>query len=504
MQQSGISQDGVDYVATPTVSRFMLDDHFVRWLLGPVGSGKTTGALMEVMRRATAQAPAPDGIRHTRFVVVRNTLAQIKQTVLKDVETWFGPIAYFKSSDNVIQVRSGDVESDWYLIPLDEPLNQQRLLSLQLTGAWINEFIEIDVDLIDSIAGRVGRYPFPAMGGCTWSGIIGDSNMPNAGSRWHERLDIERPVDWGVFIQPGGFDPAAENLDYLTQTTDSLRYPPGHAVRQEAGREYYRRLARNGSGNWLKRYVHAQYGDDPDGTAVFRETFNRDFHVSTTPLEPSDGHLLTIGQDFGRNPCALVCQMSHRGQLLVLEEIVADNVGLEIHTQQNLKPKLLGDPRYLGKRAVIVGDPAGVAKNQMNELTCFEYLEGQGFAAFPAPTNEIDPRLRAVEAMLGQNIGGKPMLLVDGTRCPKTVQALHTKYLFGTTKQGQMKPAPAKTHPWSDLMDCLQYVCLCAAGPYAGLLLRHLDRRARVRATRLDGMGGAVVAARRQRARGWT
>ena len=82
--------------------------------------------------------------------------------------------------------------------------------------------------------------------------------------------------------------------------------------------------------------------------------------------------------------------------------------------------------------------------------------------------------------MLGQNVSGKPLLLIDGTRCPRLVQALHSKYLFGTTKLGQMKPLPAKTHPWSDLADCLQYVCLCASGPYAGALTRHMGRRGKV------------------------
>ena len=39
--------------------------------------------------------------------------------------------------------------------------------------------------------------------------------------------------------------------------------------------------------DWVKRYVYAQYGDDPSGLAVFKESFNPSFHiVDNTQLIP--------------------------------------------------------------------------------------------------------------------------------------------------------------------------------------------------------------------------
>ena len=231
--------------------------------------------------------------------------------------------------------------------------------------------------------------------------------MPNAGSRWHERLEIDKPEDWAVFRQPGGMEPGAENLDYLTQTAESLHYPPGHPVRQEAGREYYRSCC-------ARRKATGSSATCTRSSATTRTARrcsakpSRATSMSRSPLTPSEGHLLMVGQDFGRNPCALICQMSHKGQLLVLEEIVAENIGLEIHTQQHLKPKLLTDPRYMGKRTVLVGDPAGAARNQLSELTCFDYLETQGFMAYPAPTNEIDPACGRWRRCSGRTSAGNP------------------------------------------------------------------------------------------------
>ncbi len=475
---SGASSVGknISYTASPTVANFMHSDSFVRFILGPVGSGKTTGALFEVLRRCCEQAPGPDGLRRTRFVIVRNTLQQMTSTVLKEIQHWLGDIAHYKVTDKVVEIRAGDIYSDWLLIPLDTPENQQRLLSLQLTGAWVNEFIELDPDLIDSITGRLWRYPSAAQGGATWSGIIGDSNMPNAGSRWHELMEVNRPKAWEVFYQPGGLESNAENLNYLAQTAETLKLPLDHPDRLARGRLYYERLV-GGAPNWVKRYVHAKFGDDPDGTPVFRETFNKDWHVAKARIEPSVGLPLTVGQDFGRNPCSLICQMNHRGQLLVLREVVAQNMSLEIHLPQNLRPVLSADERLLGKRVIMVGDPSGGAKSDLIEMNAFGFLESHGFNAYPAPTNLLEPRLSAVEALLAQTIKGEPMLLIDPEGCPNLVAALHSRYLFGKRKDGETRPLPEKKHPWSDLADCLQYVALCVQGGYQQQIQMDMLRR---------------------------
>ena len=51
----------VNYDAPPTIQDFMLDDAKVRLLMGPYGSGKTTGCIMELMRRAMMEYPDANG-----------------------------------------------------------------------------------------------------------------------------------------------------------------------------------------------------------------------------------------------------------------------------------------------------------------------------------------------------------------------------------------------------------------------------------------------------------
>jgi len=111
----------INYTAPPTVARFMKSEAFFRIIAGPVGSGKTTGCLFELFRRACEQQKAPDGLRYTRFAIVRSTLKQLKDTVLKDITSWLAGIADYRVSESTVYIRIGDVRSEWLLIPLDTP-----------------------------------------------------------------------------------------------------------------------------------------------------------------------------------------------------------------------------------------------------------------------------------------------------------------------------------------------------------------------------------------------
>jgi hypothetical protein len=465
------------YNAPPTVASMMKSESFFRGIAGPVGSGKTTGCIFELFRRATEQTPAADGFRYTRFAIVRQTLTQLKDTVLKDILSWFREVAVWKVSNNTIYLEFGDVKSEWILIPLEDQEDQRRLLSSQLTGAWMSEAIEMDVDLVAPLAGRCGRYPSGQLGTPTWFGIIADTNFPALGSDWHKSMEIDVPADWQWFMQPGGLTENAENLEYLVQTEETIKLPESDPRRRAQGRKYYERLANSKSADWVRRYVDAKYGDDPSGTAVFRESFKMAFHV-VDEIFPVSGHPLIIGQDFGRDPWSIICQLDHKGRLLVLEEVPAEDIGLEQHLKINLRPAL-NHPRYMGKPIVIIGDPAGRSKDSLYEETSFDLIKRAGFMAYPGPTNDIDPRLRAVEAfLLGQRDGG-PAMVFDRGRCPTLIRGMAGGYRYPKSKSGVRKLKPDKTGPgakYSHPADALQYACTAAHGGMQGMISRQLSR----------------------------
>jgi hypothetical protein len=468
----------INYTSPPTLSRFMASKSFGRIAAGPVGSGKTTACVIELLRRAMEQSKAPDGNRYTRFAIVRQTLKQLKDTVLKDCQSWLAGLGEWRVSENTFFLTFGDVRSEWIFIPLENAEDQARLLSMQLTGAWLSEAIEMNIDVIAPITGRIGRYPSANRGMPTWFGVICDTNMPVEMSDWYKFM-TESPPNWQVFVQPSGMSPDAENLNYLLQTEDTAKLPINHPKRLAQGRKYYERfLEMYGSEHaWIKRYVYAQYGDDPSGEAVFKATFKSSFHVvSETNVIP--GYPLIVGQDFGRNPWSLIGQVDHMGRLLIHMEIAATNMGLEKHVEENLRPKLYSD-KFIGSKIILVGDPSGVAKGTVAEESCFDALKRLGLPAFPAPTNDIDVRLRAVEALLGKHVNGGPALVINGKGCPWLVRAMSGGYRYKKHKDGALRSIPEKfdKEGFSHIADCLQYVSLVVHGGLVSEFARRLTPR---------------------------
>ncbi len=434
----------LDYSPPKTVERFMLDDRLVRVIVGPVGSGKSMGAIMELLRRACQQQPY-NGTRYTRFALIRNTMQQLRQTVLTDVQQYLGPIVHYFVTDSTVQIRTSMpdgtfLHSDWTMIPLDSKEDVRRLLSMQLTGAWINELREVPSEVVSALLGRLGRYPSKAMGGPSWFGLIGDTNPWDTDSPYHERLVLNPDPKWALFHQPSGIGPDAENIENL---------PPG----------YYDNLSGDRDLDWVAVHVESMWGTSNAGQAVFRKSFHAPTHVRDMKLVVNPNRPIVIGLDFGRTPCAVIGQVDNYGRAIVMKEVVTEGMGLIQMVEEHLKPVLFNEP-FAGRRAFIVADPAGIQKSQITEETPFDVLKQQGFLAFPASTNSINNRLTAVEKLLRSHIVGEPALQINREGCPTLTSALGNKYRYRKKRDGQLEDTPEKLHPWSDVSDALQYFCL--------------------------------------------
>lgn len=454
----------VTYNAPPTISSFMLDNSKVRTLIGPFASGKTTGMCMELARRMMMEHPDANNVRRTRFVVVRNTAQQLRQSVLEEIRKWLAPAMNFRVTDSTVQFRFkhaefGTIESDWLLIPLDKPEDQQRLLSLNITGGWVSEFREVPLTLFEALLGRCGRYVPLGVQGNAWHGLIAESNPPDEDSDWYNKLEIERPPAWRCFRQPGGLDPNAENKG------------PWLPV------NYYEDLAANNNPDWVDVHVHGKYGKSLSGQAVFRRTFQPAFHVTYNELRPIPSMPLMLAQDFGRTPATLVTQVDNRARLLVLREITADGMGIEQFATSKLRPSMI--QHYAGIPSFMIADPTGKDKGQVTEESPFDCLRRLGFTVYGAPTNDLEPRLRAVEELLMRQVDGGPLLLIDGGNCPQLVSALKFHYRYKRKINRELDDKPEKTHPWSDLADDLQYACLGTKGNYASRMIAMTQPRQR-------------------------
>jgi hypothetical protein len=264
------------YKPAPTVRKFMKNDDFVRVIVGPIGSGKSSGCVVELLRRAQKQKPGPDGKRRSRWAVIRNTYRQLKDTTRKTFEQWipYGePWARWREQDFIYEIKHPrlDIECEILFRALDRPDDVKKVLSLELTGAYFNEVREIPKEIFDGIQGRVGRYPSRAQGGATWFGVWADTN-PWHVSHWGYRLFSEAlPSGFALFEQPGGRTPQAENVENL---------PPG----------YYDRLCYGKDQEWIESYVDGKYPASAQGSVYGRSLAELEKRGGMLPFDhPNDG-----------------------------------------------------------------------------------------------------------------------------------------------------------------------------------------------------------------------
>ncbi len=437
--------------SVPTVRRFILSNKRYKYLQGPVGSGKSSGCVMHLFKTMVEQAPGPDGVRRTRYAIIRNTARMLDDTTKKTIEMWIPSTLYtwreskrkflfnFKLDDGTV------VESEWLMRALDEPEQIRDLLSLELTGAWLNEGREIDFDIFSALRGRIGRYPSKSLGGPTYTYIIIDSNPPNT-EHWLYKFFVEGPqvdeelaelVDF--FKQPSGRSPYAENKDNL---------PEG----------YYENLMVGQDEDFIRVYIDGEFGIIKAGKAVFT-AYKDSLHYRDEDYIPKRGLPIYIGMDFGLYPACVFTQYHADGSLHIFDEVYAiEPMDLETFVNEKLIPKV--NSEYMFHEVIIFGDPAGQSRSQVDGRTCYFFLR-QFFNAYPAYTNSLHDRIRAVNyflTKLGEN--GKPAFALY-KKCQWLRKALIDGYRFKKlrTYKEMYSELPEKNE-FSHIADALQYVCL--------------------------------------------
>ncbi len=427
------------YTPPKTIARMLVSTARQILIMGPVGSGKSTGSIMKLVKFACEQKAGPDGIRRTKWAVIRNTWPELRDTTLATFLQWFpvGAAGEWKETQKTFVLRFGDVEAQFLFRPLDTPDDVSKLLSLEITGAFINEAREIPREIVEGVLSRCGRYPSAKDGGATWSGIVCDTNPPDLETYWWEVAE-GKLNGWEVFKQPGGMEPDAENKENLPKN-------------------YYENLVENNSPGWVDVYVYARYGLGNAGKPVFPD-FRRDLHVSRIILNPLPGRQdLLIGMDFGLNPSVVMGQIDPFGRLLVIDEATSDGMGVSRFVDTKLNPRIIP---FGNVDPTIYGDPAGVARSQTDERSCFEILRSKGLRAKPTGTNALVDRLGAVETMLTSLVDGKGRVIIS-PKCQRLITALGGGYRYKKTKGLTDEP---EKNEFSHIADAFQYLCVAIVG----------------------------------------
>ena len=452
------------YPPGPACESFHLDNSFVRGLMGPVGSGKSTACCYEILIRGVQQQPGPDKIRRSRWAALRNTYPELKSTTIKTWMDWMKDIAVMKwdtpitstiAIDNIGDGTGVDIEV--LFIAIDRPEDVNKLRSLELTGAWINEASEMDKSVLDMCTQRIGRYPSKRVGGPSWTGVIMDTNPPDDDSWWYKLAEEDRPKGYKFFRQPGGL---MQDLDEKSETyMEYIPNPKAENIQNHSlGYQYYLNQVAGKTDDWIKVFLLGDYGTTMDGKPVYPE-WNDKEHYSEQTLTPVDGMPVILSFDFGLTPACVFLQMSPKGQLLILDELVSEDMGIRQFYSEVVRPFIL--QKYSRHRIEAVGDPAGNIRAQTDEKTCMQELLSLGMICEPAPTNEFLARRESVAFFLQRMSSSGPGFIL-GPDCKMLRKGFNGGYRYerirasGTTK---FKDRPVKDK-FSHVHDALQYGCL--------------------------------------------
>lgn len=456
----------------PIAGAFCLDNHEVSAIMGPVGSSKTTAAILKAGRHAFEQEPY-EGVSRTRFAIVRNTGPQLTDTTMK---SWF---KLFPSDGKYRKYTSTTKTQVWHFTPsgskhqlhaefifraLDDDDDVANLLSLEVTGFLFNELREINTTILAHAGRRAGRYPGADLGGCTWRGWFGDTNPWAATSDLHEMFVANKRDGYEFYKQPGGMEKDAENLENLEQTRETLALPWNDPRRRVQGRTYYINALRDYSQADADMFVHCKYGTSRSGKPVF-ESYNDNKHCQEFELQKRDGDGIVpiyIGYDnTGRNPAAVIAQRTENGQWRIAYEFAAEGMGMREHAKQ--LRRFLTDTIPGHKIEKITCDPAGRAKGADDlDMRMLVSAEFPGVPVLNARTNEQATRIEAVERPLRSNVNGE-MAIIIHPRCKILRAACIHKYQYRKMKMAgeeRYTETPDKITPFADVADALQYLML--------------------------------------------
>lgn len=440
-------------------AQFHGDNSFVRGLMGPVGSGKSSTCCVEIVARALAQKPHTDGVRRSRWAIIRNTYPELKSTTIKTWQTWFpdniAPIKWdtpITSTMNISDIGDGtSLELEVLFLALDRATETGKLRSLELTGAWMNEASEIPREIFDMLTQRVGRYPSKIKGGPSWTGVIMDTNPPDDDSWYYKFAEEDTPESWKFFRQPGGLFRDEQGLYQPNPDAENIfNLPSGH--------QYYLNQVAGKNDDWVNVFLLGNYGTTADGKPVYPEWKDK-VHVSPTPLEPIRGLPIILGWDFGLTPACVILQMTSRGQMVILRELVSEDMGIRQFANEIVKPVLMNE--FAGFSRFSVGDPAGNIRAQTDERTCLQELLENGIPTEPAPTNDFIPRRESVAFFLTRMADGQAGFILD-PRCKQLRRGFNGRYRYErlrTSGSARYRDRPVKDEH-SHIHDALQYACL--------------------------------------------
>lgn len=505
MATQTVTVQGFNYIPSPTGMKFHESDAFVKLVVGPYGSGKTCMIMNDALYYCLNQTPAPDGVRYTRIGVVRGTYPELVSTTRGSIIEVFprnfgdiragglpilgtyefpvgdGPYDYMLQGQPWQPGFGTMCHVEFVLQALQSPADAEKVKSANWSFAIINEATSVDYEVVVAVMGRVGRYPTEDLGGCSYAGLLIDTNQPPQGHYLLNMMSHPEP-NWAIFHQPPAafkhvdagnnvtytVNEGAENLRNLGAAAKPDDYDTWTPEQQEKflhdkGIAYYRNqingFLKEGRTDKIDSLFCMMDVPLKDGKPVWT-LFNYDIHVAKEELKPIAYKEVIVGYDTSGIHPACVFIQEQNGKWCVLDELYGEDLGMQAFIENAFIP--LVKQKYSTCRIIISCDPAN-AKDSYTGLAPSTHLEEKGFTVVMPKTNDPKTRLRAVDSMLNRIEGG----LLISPNCHLLIAAMQGGYRYkklrvtGTIEE-TYDPHPEK-NTYSHVADGLQYGALYIA-----------------------------------------
>lgn len=468
----------------PISAAFLASTELSSFIMGPVGSGKTTTAAFKRIQDGAGQGICKDGWIRDRCLILRKTWRTAKRTVLRSWADWFQKgypgstwtggedrpathVLRFHDPNRRYAERDVKIELETEFAGLDDNNIDVLLGGAPYSRILLNEADQFSKDIVERCEERVGRYPnlvSLADGQRRTRQVTGDFNAPDKTNYLRELLveDVKPNrhlialpagliVDWNADGTIGKFEinREAENLSKL-----DADYYTSKALTWEEWR--------------LRRYVLNEWGYSREGLPVFVKEFREGLHVSPRILDHSPTVGLTIGVDgstAGLRPAAVIMQPDSGGYLNVLKTL-APGHGYGALRFAHLLLDLLQSEYRRVPYVDIWCDPASQygGDKEGGQLAFIETLSMVLGIAVRVPaggSNEIGLRLDAIRKELTTVIEGEQRRLrISADPSNKIlINGFASGYCFQKRPPNaptQWEPVPRKNE-FSDPMDALGY-----------------------------------------------
>lgn len=433
----------------PNVSSIPFHESTVRTkaLCGPVGSGKSTVAIMEFFMLCHESKVSIRGL------VLRETYRQLADSTRRTWDDWLGPCSRYVRSDERMELTIPGADGKIRTHYLDfrharRSEDATAFLSTEYAFIWLEEPVPaFEISRVNGTGVIGGGIPKEVYD-------IADTRLRQRGVHRRHIILTFNPPNKYHWVYKRFFEKGPK---YLEEMDSALFRQPARENSLNLPANYYDSLSRTLDPVLVRRFVEGEPVTLYPGVRVYPDCHDS-VHI-VTGLQPTPGLGIITAHDWGLTPVALFGQLLPSGQLVILREIQLWNAGASKLAEQMevVMKAALSTGGFRGYRIHRSwGDPAGSTPAESDENTCFAVMAAAGFPVQPGAVT-FQERREATTNLLNRMAEGKPAIVIDQHGCPILAEGMMGGYRYPETSDGRIKYAPLK-NDFSHSCNALEYL----------------------------------------------